>query len=179
MALLGEAPVFYLTHEVSRWRELSEDERTNVREGCAKEVMNRQKTLDDTKSFAAGTLAVLAFLSAEVIFAFTSSPKGVALILAFILAVVHGISLIILMRAIIPPPHTLFTSFIHPFEWAKGESGQRWTTSPDEMFISKDVDKLLGLNALAQFTKRCVVVAGLFAAFGQVAFTAFIFVRYG
>lgn len=180
MSLLGESPVFHLLEELERWKELADDERNRVRESNPDEIKRREKSLSDTKELIKSVLVVLAFLSAEVIFAFTQRPTGAAVTLGLILAVSHALSVTILLRAMIPPPSALLGNFIHPFEWAKGEvsegEGARWTDDPDELFLAKDHHYLLHLNALTQFTKRSLVWAAAVSGLGQGVFLAFLFV---
>lgn len=172
---LGEGPIFNLLKEIERWRGLTDAQREAIRQSVPNEIERRLKTLGDMKELIKACLAVVAFLSAEVIFVFTKNPQGFAAVLALILAGSHVLAVTTLLRAAIPPPHTLFTSFEHPFEWAKGGE-RRWTNDPDEQFLAQSYSYLLDLNHLVSFTKRCLVWASIVAGLGQLAFFAFLWV---
>lgn len=178
MVFLGEGPVFNLLKQVELWEALTDQQRADFKTDVPVQVSKRQNSLEETKDLIKSCLQVLAFLSAEVIFVFTTHPQGPAMTLALMLAAAHGLSIAVLLRAIIPPPHTLVTNFVPPLEWVKGEQGKRWTKNDDELFLARDLDYLLGLNALTQFTKRCLVAAAIFIALGQGVFFTFLYVHF-
>lgn len=175
--LLGEHPPFDYLKTLEAWYELGESEQTRLKETVPDEITDRAESLKTFRDNVKVTATILGFVLGGLVTGFVLRPHGVSALLLALSVTFVTIAVLILMRAIIPPPHVIFTNFDHPFDWVKGERG-RPAQSEDELFVAKSIDALLKANHITQFIKRSLVYATVVAAFGFLGLVSYLYVEF-
>jgi hypothetical protein len=176
MFILGESKPFHKPRERDLWRSKSETLRNIFREEWPGEIKERDSTIARMQSLAQISLTAEGFLFGGLL-GFAAAQKFTGPTADLMMTCVYLIvpSLIFLVRASMPPPHTLFTTFEDPYEYhtPKPEEAEKEAT-PDEGKMLKLRERLLKKNALTQATKRYVGWAGVLLIAGLVVFLVFL-----
>lgn len=176
MVLLGEHPPFDWTKQREIWRSKSKKHRNNCRKTWPALRQTRLDSMGSLRSLSQAGASICAVLFTALIFALQLKPIGLNGDLVFVWSILMGLALIVLIRAaIMPPPHTLFTSHADPYKVCQPRPAERDPgVDKDETAMLRVLEDILRFNAIDQFLKRCLVIAGILASLATVILPIFV-----